>query len=180
MKLSTILFLTLLSGADMQAQTLQPAPRLVVNITVDQLRTDYIEHFAPLYGDGGFRKLLEHGRVYEAASYPFAPVDRASAIASIATGTTPHYNNIVATQWLDRNTLRQVFCTDDKEFGTSPHNMATSTVADELKISTKGAAIVYSVAPVKDAAVLSAGHAADGAFWVNDKTGQWATSGYYS
>ena len=58
--------------------------------------------------------------------------------------------------------------------------MATSTVADELKISTKGAAIVYSVAPVKDAAVLSAGHAADGAFWVNDKTGQWATSGYYS
>ena len=49
-----------------------------------------------------------------------------------------------------------------------------------MKISTKGAAIVYSVAPVKDAAVLSAGHAADGAFWVNDKTGQWATSGYYS
>lgn len=180
MKLSTILFLAVLSGADMQAQTLQPAPRLVVNITVDQLRTDYIEHFAPLYGDGGFRKLLEHGRVYDAASYPFAPVDRASAIASIATGTTPHYNNIVATQWLDRNTLRPVFCTDDKEFGTSPHNMATSTVADELKISTKGAAIVYSVAPVKDAAVLSAGHAADGAFWVNDKTGQWATSGYYS
>ena len=156
MKLSTILFLTLLSGADMQAQTLQPAPRLVVNITVDQLRTDYIEHFAPLYGEGGFRKLLEHGRVYEAASYPFAPVDRASAIASIATGTTPHYNNIVATQWLDRNTLRPIFCTDDKEFGTSPHNMATSTVADELKISTKGAAIVYSVAQVKDAAVLSA------------------------
>lgn len=76
MKLSTILFLTLLSGADMQAQTLQPAPRLVVNITVDQLRTDYIEHFAPLYGEGGFRKLLEQGRVYEAASYPFAPVDR--------------------------------------------------------------------------------------------------------
>ena len=48
MKLSTILFLAVLSGADMQAQTLQPAPRLVVNITVDQLRTDYIEHFAPL------------------------------------------------------------------------------------------------------------------------------------
>ena len=179
--LSTLILLTMLSNsAELAAQNLQPAPRLVVNIAVDQLRTDYIEHFSPLYGEDGFRKLLQGGRVYEAASYPFSPVDRASAIASIATGTTPHYNNIVATQWLDRNTLRPVMCTDDNTYGTSPQKIATSTVGDELKISTKGAAIVYSVAQEKDAAVLSAGHAADGAFWVNDKLGQWTTSNYYS
>lgn len=58
--------------------------------------------------------------------------------------------------------------------------IATSTVSDELKISTKGAALVYSVASDKDAAVISAGHAADGAFWLNDKNGQWTTSTYYS
>lgn len=179
--LSTIILLTLLGNmTEMSAQSLQPAPRLVVNIAVDQLRTDYIEHFAPLYGEEGFKRLLQKGRVYEAASYPFAPVDRASAIASIATGTTPHYNNIVATQWLDRTTLRPVFCTDDNTYGVSPQKIATSTVGDELKISTKGAAIVYSVAQEKDAAVLSAGHAADGAFWVNDKTNLWTTSNYYS
>lgn len=178
--LSTFILLSVFGNLDLSAQSLQPAPRLVVNIAVDQLRTDYIEHFSPLYGENGFRKLLQQGRVYEAASYPFAPVDRASAIASIATGTTPHYNNIVATQWLDRNTLRPVMCTDDNTYGTSPQKLATSTVGDELKISTKGAAIVYSVAQEKDAAVLSAGHAADGAFWVNDKNGQWTTSNYYS
>lgn len=178
--LSTLIMLTVLNGIEMSAQSLQPAPRLVVNIAVDQLRTDYIEHFSPLYGEDGFRKLLQHGCVYEAASYPFSPVDRASAIASIATGTTPHYNNIVGTQWLDRNTLRPVMCTDDNTYGTSPQKIATSTVGDELKISTKGAAIVYSVAQDKDAAVLSAGHAADGAFWMNDKSGQWFTSNYYS
>ena len=178
--LSTFILLSVFGNLDLPAQSLQPAPRLVVNIAVDQLRTDYIEHFSPLYGENGFRKLLQQGRVYEAASYPFAPVDRASAIASIATGTTPHYNNIVATQWLDRNTLRPVMCTDDNTYGTSPQKLATSTVGDELKISTKGAAIVYSVAQEKDAAVLSAGHAADGAFWVNDKNGQWTTSNYYS
>ena len=179
--LSTIILLTLLGGiSEMSAQRLQPAPRLVVNITVDQLRTDYIEHFSPLYGEDGFRKLLQYGRVYEAASYPFSPVDRASAIASIATGTTPHYNNIVATQWLDRSTLRPVMCTDDDTYGVSPQKMVTSTVGDELKISTKGAAIVYSVAQDKDAAVLSAGHAADGAFWMSDKDGLWTTSSYYS
>lgn len=178
--LSTIILLSVLAGVQLPAQTLQPAPRLVVNIAVDQLRTDYIEHFAPLYGEDGFKKLLQKGKVYEAASYPFMPVDRASAIASIATGTTPHYNNIVGTQWLDRNTLRPVFCTDDATYGTSPQKIATSTVGDELKISTKGAALVYSVAQEKDAAVLSAGHAADGAFWLNDKVGQWTTSTYYS
>lgn len=177
--LSTIILLSVLGNLQLSAQSLQPAPRLVVNIAVDQLRTDYIEHFSPLYGENGLRKLLLQGTVYEAASYPFAPVDRASAIASIATGTTPHYNNIVATQWVDRNTLRPVLSTDDEEYGTSPQKMATSTISDELKISTKGAAIVYSVAQEKDAAVLSAGHAADGAFWLNDKNGTWTTSPYY-
>lgn len=87
--ISTIMMLAALAGTEMQAQTLQSAPRLVVNITIDQLRTDYIEHFSPLYGEEGFRKLLQHGCVYEAASYPFSPIDRASAMATIATGDTP-------------------------------------------------------------------------------------------
>ena len=66
--LSTIILLTLLGNmTEMSAQSLQPAPRLVVNIAVDQLRTDYIEHFAPLYGEEGFKRLLQKGRVYEAA-----------------------------------------------------------------------------------------------------------------
>ena len=43
--LSTIITLAVLSGIELQAQSLQPAPRLVVNIAIDQLRTDYIEHF---------------------------------------------------------------------------------------------------------------------------------------
>ncbi len=176
----TLIALAALTGLELDAQTLQPAPRLVVNITIDQLRTDYIEHFSPLYGEGGFRKLLQKGCVYEAASYPFSPVDRASAIATIATGTTPHYNNIVGTMWLDRNTLRPVFCTDDAIYGTSPQKIATTTVGDELKIFTRGAGLVYSTAKEKDAAVISAGHAADGAFWLNDKTGRWTTSDYYS
>ena len=107
------LIMAVIYGAELQAQTLQPAPRLVVNIAIDQLRTDYIEYFAPKYSDEGLRRLLENGTVYQAASYPFTPVDRASAIASIATGTTPYYHGIIGTRWLDRNTLRPVFCVDD-------------------------------------------------------------------
>ncbi len=179
-KYISALILATLTGTEAYAQSLQVAPRLVVNISIDQLRTDYIEHFATLYSPNGFKKLLQQGTVYEAASYPFAPVDRSSAIAAISTGTTPYYNNIIGTQWLDRNTLRPLFCVDDSKYKTSPQNMSTSTIADELKISTNGAAIVYGIAADRDAAVLSAGHAADGAFWIDEKNGDWVTSQYYS
>lgn len=178
--ISAIIILAALSNADVRSQTLKPAPRLLVNVIIDQLRTDCIERFSPLYTSEGFKKLIEQGCVYEAASYPFSPVDRASAIAAIATGTTPHYNNIMGTQWLDRNTLRPVSCTDDEKYGTSPQKLATSTVGDELKVATKGLAKVYGVAAEKDAAVLAAGHAADGAFWIDERNGRWRTSAYYS
>lgn len=178
--LSLIIVLAVLSGAEVEAQTLRPAPRLVVNVAIDQLRTDYIEQFSSLYTTEGFKKLLQEGSIYEAASYPFAPIDRASAIAAIATGTTPHYNNIVGAEWLDRSTLRLVHSTDDDQYGTSPAKMATSTIGDELKVATKGAAIVCGVAAEKDAAVLSAGHAADGAFWFGEKTSRWTTCSYYT
>ena len=179
--LSAIIILAALtSNTELQAQSLKPAPRLVVNIIIDQLRTDYIEHFSPLYTPDGFKKLLNQGCVYEAARYTFSPVDRASAIASINTGTTPQYNNIVGTQWLDRATLRPVYCTDDDKYGSSPQKLATSTISDELKVATRGSALVYSVALDKDAAILSAGHAADGAIWIDEKSGRWTTSTYYS
>ena len=167
-------------------QAVQSAPKLVVNIAIDQLRTDYLEAFAPLYGTEGFRLLLTKGKVYENASYPFSPIDRASAIAAIASGTTPYYNSIVGTQWLDKETLRPVFCVDDSKYGgyltqdcSSPKNLLTSTIGDELKVATGGAAIVYAVAPFRDAAVLSAGHAADGALWIDDDNGYWCSSNYY-
>ncbi len=168
-------FLVALSTAA-QSQTLQPAPRLVVNIIIDQLRTDYLEAYSGLYGDEGFKKLLNEGVVYSNASLPFFPIDRASAIASISTGTSPYYNGITSNKWLDRNTLIPVMCVDD--LNPTPDNIVSSTLGDELKISTNGKASIFSVAQYIDAAVLSAGHAADGALWIG-KDNKWRSSDYY-
>ena len=52
-----------LTSAEMQA--FQLAPRIVVNITVDELRSDYIESFSPMFSSEGLRKLIEQGKVYE-------------------------------------------------------------------------------------------------------------------
>ncbi len=105
--------LAALTSAEMQAFEL--APRLVVNITIDQLRSDYVEAFNPLYTSGGFRRILRDGIIYEDAGYPFMPVDKSSAQATISTGTTPYYNGIIASRWLDRETLQPVFCVSDQQ-----------------------------------------------------------------
>ena len=159
------------------AQAIASAPKLVINITIDQLRSDHLETFAPLYGADGFKRLLEQGRVYTNASYNFTPVDRASATAAIATGTTPYYNSIVAREWLDRSTLRPIHCVYDAQYGYSAARLTTSTIGDELKISTNGLSKVYSFAAEADAAILSAGHAADGAAWVH--SARWKYADYY-
>lgn len=175
------IYITLLSilgfNTETYAQVIVQAPRLVVSITIDQLRTDYLETYAPLYSNDGLKRLLTDGKVFINGAYNFTPVDRASAIASLHTGTVPYYNGITAEEWLDKQTLRPQNCVRDQQIGYSPQFLGTSTISDELKMATNGVAKVFSFAPTADAAILSAGHAADGAAWVSN--GKWATTTYY-
>lgn len=174
------LIIAVLSSAELQAQAYRSVPKLVVDITIDQLRSDLLEQFAPLFSADGFKKLSAEATVYETGNYSFAPLDRCSAIASIATGTTPYYNNIVGTKWLDRSTLRPTGCVDDTKYVYAPTRLGVSTVGDELKVFTNGSALVYSIAPTKEEAILAGGHAANGAFWRNEKRKKWETSTYYA
>ncbi len=180
---------TLIAGLSFtvgEAQSLPAVPRIVVNITIDQLRTDYMEAFSPLYGNGGFKKMLEGSKIYTQAEFPSSRLDRASAIATIATGATPYDNGIVGIQWLDRETLRPVMAVEDNDFSGvmtldkySPRRLAVSTIGDELKVATSGKSIVYAIAPFSDEAMFGAGHAADGALWIDNLTGHWCTTSYY-
>ena len=62
----------------------------------------------------------------------------------------------------------------------TPDNLTVSTLGDELKVSTDGQSKIFAIAPYQDMAVLSAGHAADNACWMDERTGQWITSQYYA
>lgn len=177
----------MVAGLGAEAQKAPEVPRLVVNVIVDQLRTDYLEAFSPLFGQGGFQRLMKEGRVYSQAEYPFDNPDRASAVACLVSGSSPYENGIIGQRWLNRTTLQPIICVDDNNYAgqftlekSSPAHLAVSTITDELKVATEGRALVYAVAPERDAAVLLAGHAADGAFWMNDETGEWASSSYYT
>lgn len=162
------------------------APKVVINILVDQLRSDYLQAFMPLYGHDGLLRLMNEGRVYSQAEHPMANPDLASAAATIASGTSPCDHGIVGMKWLNRATLRPIFCIDDPEqkgVGTqsafSPRFVQVSTIGDELKVATEGAAKVYAIAPTPEAAILGGAHAADAVAWIDDQTGRWCSSSYY-
>ena len=55
-------------------------PKLVVGITIDQLRGDYLEHFKKNFGEKGFKRLLNEGVVYNQMVYNFPYPDKASEI----------------------------------------------------------------------------------------------------
>ena len=179
--------LTAIVFAGLQAQTTTAAtPKLVIGLTIDQLRSDYIEAFSTLYGERGFKRLFKEGRVYMNAEYDFFSPDPSSATASVYSGTTPYYNGIVGNYWMDRNSLCVVKSVDDRSFmgiytseSTSPQHLAVSTLTDELMVATQGVAEVYAIAPTREMAVISAGHAANGAFWLNDVDGKWSGSTFY-
>jgi len=165
----------------------QESPRLVVGITIDQLRTDFLESFSALYGEGGFKKLLQEGQVYRNARYPFQRISKSAAAATIVSGTAPYSHGIIADEWMNRSTLQTETCVDDKSVkgvstsrGSSPKNLLVSTLGDELKIATEGKGLVYSIATDRMLSVLSAGHAADWALWINPDNSRWAGSTYYA
>ena len=181
----SVLLATLFAANLCMAQTSE-CPRLVVCVTVDQLRSDYMESFMPLFSGGGFKKLLSEGRIFSQAQFPFSRPDRASATACIYSGCSPYQNGVVGEKWMNRQLLRPVYSVDDERYNgvmtadkSSPRQIGVSTLTDELKVSTDGRALVYSIAPFRDAAVFSAGHAANSAVWIDDYTGKWCTSTYY-
>jgi len=179
--------ITVLTFTGLQAQPQSTTPKLVVGLTVDQLRTDYIEAFSALYGEKGFKRLWKDGRVYRNAEFNFSNPDKASSVASIYTGTVPTVNGITGESWLDVSTLRVKNCVDDRNFmgnytqeTTSASQIMVSTIADELKVATNGKGLVYAISPYRESAIFGAGHAGNGAFWLNDDTGKWCGTTYYN
>ena len=126
--------LAVMALASLQAQEVPAVPKLVVGLTIDQLRLDYVEAFSAMYGERGFKRLWKEGRIYRNAEFDFVNVDRSSAIAALCTGSYPHVNGIVGNAWMDRSSLQVVNCVDDTQFmgiytseSTSPADRARAT-----------------------------------------------------
>ncbi|MCX6333806.1 MAG: alkaline phosphatase family protein [Bacteroidia bacterium] len=164
-------------------------PALVVGIIVEQLRYDQIERFRSRFGENGIRKLLNEGTFFQNASFEYMLTQSAPGHATIATGAEPSSHGITSDSWYLPLRNEQVYCTKDInvdpvgggiESGLhSPVNLQASTFTDELKVNSGGKSKIFAVGMKEHSAILSVGHAANGAFWYDNTSGTWMSSTYY-
>lgn len=177
-----------------------PSPNLVVVISVDQMRADYLDRFAPYFGEGGFNRLTRQGLNFPDNHYRHAVTKTGPGHAVMLTGVHADRHGIIGNEWRLRTWpgLEQVNCVEDREAplvgaapravrspggvleaksGRSPRHLQAGTVGDQLKLRHGAAAKVFGVADKDRAAILMTGKLADGAYWTEE--GRVVTSTFY-
>ena len=177
-------------------------PRLILQITVDQLRGDLIERYGAGLGEDGFRYLLENGVVYANAHHRHANTETVVGHTTLATGTDPAIHGMVANLWFDRETGEQRYNVQDARHpilgtgavdatteidptqraattdGRSPAAILTSTISDEIALAFGPDAKIFGVSVKDRGAITMAGHAGQ-AYWFSKSEGAFITSDFY-
>ncbi len=178
-----------LSPEAVAAKSSRDDVRLVVLVIVDQLRGDFLNLYEDrLAEDGGFRRFLQSGTVFEQALHDHSVTQTAPGHASILTGTQPAYHGIVGNDWFDREAGHRVNAVYDysTQFvgvdtdapGRSPNLLRAPTIGDEMVMASDGLAKVMAVSGKDRGAVLAAGRLGK-AFWYYPGNGAFVSSSYY-
>jgi predicted AlkP superfamily pyrophosphatase or phosphodiesterase len=178
-------------------------PKLVLQITVDQLRGDLPTRYYDRLQEGGFKYLWEEGIVYSNAHHAHANTETIVGHATLATGAHPSGHGMVGNLWFDREAGHTVYNIEDSNYklltrgadvdvkteidptqraarsdGRAPTALLVTTFSDELKSFTGGKAKAFGVSVKDRGAVSMAGHAGK-AFWFSKASGEFVTSSYY-
>ncbi|PYQ68393.1 MAG: hypothetical protein DMF54_00585 [Acidobacteria bacterium] len=186
---SAFLLLFLLAGALGAAEK----PALVVVLSVDQMRNDYLDRFRPWFGRDGFNRFLERGARYPEARLRHAATLTCPGHTAIGTGLDPRETGIVANNWYDAGKARREYCVEDRAaqwvgappnapkipiLPASPVLISGDFLGDRLKEKFPGARVV--AVSLKDrAAVPMGGRKADAALWFVREFGRFVTSSFY-
>jgi predicted AlkP superfamily pyrophosphatase or phosphodiesterase len=164
-------------------------PKLVVIIVIDQFRGDYLERYRDQFGEGGFRLFLDHGAYFSNCFYNYANTRTGPGHATLFTGAYSNGHGIADNEWWDPQKKKMVTSVEDdstklvgpgvEHAGASPHNLLADTLGDELRLATQGKSRVFGVSLKDRSAILPAGFAANGAYWIEPGSGAFVTSTYY-
>src|SRR5690242_10830168 len=136
-----VAFLGLIVASGLSSQTPPPAkPKLILVLSIDQMRFDYLTRFAPLY-KGGLKMLLDRGAVFTEANYRHSATETGPGHSVILTGRHPSHSGIVANEWYDAYLHKFVNVVDDpvqtplggEGRSASPANAMSFTIGDVLK-----------------------------------------------
>jgi hypothetical protein len=165
--------------------------KLVVGIVIDQFRYDYLQRFGDQFAEGGFRRFLNEGAVFDNANYIHTPTYTACGHATFMTGAPPAQTGIIGNEWYDRALGKTITSVSDdqgsfKSLGgragaraAAPHKLLSSTLGDEMRLTTQGQAKVIGISYKDRSAILPAGKRPNGAYWFDAATGNFVSSTYY-
>lgn len=172
-------------------------PKLIVIVVIDQFRGDYLNRDRSEFKGRGFKLFMDEGAWFTDCYYDYANTKTAPGHATIGTGAYSDGHGIESNEWWDasRSDKAKVSSVEDERYqlvdipassararspvGASPLNLRASTLGDELRLATQGKAKVFGVSLKDRAAILPAGQSANGAFWIDNASGQFITSTYY-
>lgn len=169
-----------------QATGLKP-PKLVVLLVVDQLRADYLQEYSSNF-TAGLRRLSREGAWFTEAAYPYLNTVTCAGHSTIGTGSFPYRHGMILNGWLDRETGKVPFCTDDPKakdisynnlppgLGDSARLMLVPTLGEQIH-ALGGRSAAMSLKP--RSAVPLAGKRGNAVIWFDDRGG-WSTSSAYT
>ena len=185
------------------AQSGHKTPKLILQITVDQLRGDLPTRYYDRLGEGGIKYLWESGIVYRNAHHAHANTETIVGHTTLATGANPSHHGMVGNLWFDRESGVVTYNVEDPRYrlltkgadvdkdseidptqraanteGRSPSAILVSTFSDELRSSNGGRSKVIGVSVKDRGAISMAGHAGT-AYWFSKQGGEFVTSNYY-
>lgn len=182
-------------GAIAHADAYDAKPKLVIILVFDQFRGDYLDRYRSHFtAKNGWNLFLKQGAHFTDCYYDYANLVTAAGHATIGTGAYTDGHGIPLNDWWERGPdgiLRLVSSVEDRRFkiigaptgadttGASPAREMATTVGDELVLATRGQARVYGVSLKDRAAIMTSGHATNGAFWIDHDSGTWVTSTYW-
>ncbi|MDX9771713.1 MAG: alkaline phosphatase family protein [Tenuifilaceae bacterium] len=163
-------------------------PKLIVQVVVSQMRYDYLQRYSDKFSEGGFKHIMNEGTFCRNARYNYLLTQSLPGLATIATGTNPNVHGIVSNRWFDPLTSAEVDAIADQRVRTvggnyfngmySPKNLITSTIGDEIRmINPRSKVIGISLEP--SSAIISSGHNANAAYWLDRERGIWISNTHY-
>ena len=178
-------FFILLFFSAVTALSATERPRIVLYISIDQMKAEYLDWYKQEF-TGGFRRFLNDGTVFTNADLNYAPSETGPGHAALGTGAYPVHSGILSNEWTDPKTRKLIYCVEDKTAGkvdgegggVSPRNLVVTGIGDWLKAASPESRVV-ALSSKDRAAILMGGQHPDLAFWYNGSTGHMVTSDYY-
>ena len=159
-----------------RAQAAARKPSLVVLVTIDQFRADYIDRFGAQF-TGGIARLLRGGAVFTNAHHDHAITETAPGHATLLSGRFPRSTRILMNAIGVGDTASPLIAGGYGQ-GASPRRFTGTTLADWLR-SANPATRVFSVSMKDRSAILPVGRMRTDVYWYSPD-GRFVTSRYYA